>query len=105
MTKSCVEIELTNGHRTVIPKEWDKFYNIKEKTRTSLKLIKQFPFIEVLRHPVVSFKFRTEYEYLNSILDSKYTVNCSLVQLAKLFDANITPFEKTLVGQDLMAYG
>lgn len=101
MKNDGVEVELVNGHRTVIPKEWDKLYNIEEKTRTSFKLTKQFPFVKCVKQTYVSFRFRTEFVYANSWFDPKYKVRCSLAQLAKLFDANVTSFDKTIVESDL----
>ena len=96
-----VELELLNGTRILLPNEWFKIYNLKEKIRVKLKFISKFPFISFEKERYVQFNFRKCYESLDSILDPRFKVKCNLSQLAFLFGVNFTQFEQSLVEHDL----
>lgn len=88
--------------RTLIPRDWSKVYHIVEKTKTSLKLKSSFPFFEMHKEQVTSFKFRTVYTTMNSFSDPRYKVKCGVLDLAKLFRVeNVVPFERSIVESDM----
>lgn len=96
-----LELELTNSKRILIENDWDKVYDIHEIHCHSLKFTKTFPFISFVEKMYTSFKFRTQYATLNSYFDPKYKVNCSLLQLTKMFGAKVKSFEKMCIENDL----
>ena len=100
-TRDVIEIELLNGTRILLPKDWSKIYKLEEKTAWHLGLSSAFPFLKLKKQCYVSFKFRTHYETLDDFFDPTYTVNCTLTQFASMFNINVLPFEKTLVENDL----
>ena len=96
-----IEIELTNGDRVLVENNWKKVYDVKESEKSCITFSHKFPFFKVVKHRYVSFKIQTEYETLKSFLDPRYHVHCSLVQLAKMFDVDVKPFELNVVENDL----
>ena len=96
-----VEILLYSGVRTLLPKNWNKVYNIKEFKPYRLYFIGQFPFIRWFNTPVTRFTFRTVYEYMGSFLDPTYYAKCSCIQLAKMFEIDVQPFDSTIVNDDM----
>lgn len=97
-----VEIELTNGTYIVLPRNWDKVYNVREEISRSLKFCKHFPFMRFERRTYVSFRFMTEYETLTSYADPHYKANCNLKQFMHIFGINdVISFEQSLIESDL----
>ena len=96
-----IELELLNGDHIFISNEWSKIYQLKEKSRIKMKLISRFPFISFEKERYVKFRFRTQYDTLDSIFDPRFKVRCSLSQLAFIFGVDFTPFDKSLVEHDL----
>lgn len=101
MRRTLIELELCNGKKIPIVPDWNKVYDLYEGTRRSFKLSKKFPFIEIVKTSYTSFKYRVNYETIDSIMDPRYKVNCSLVQLAYLFGVDIESFEQMMVNFDL----
>jgi hypothetical protein len=97
----CVELELLNRNHVLLPNDWSKVYNLKEKSRVKLKLVSRFPFISFEKERYVKFRFRTQYKTIDSLYDPSFNVRCSLSQLAFIFGVNFRPFEKSLVEHDL----
>ena len=99
-----IEIELTNGNRVLLQKDWEKVYSLKEKNCCCIEFTSKFPFLRIFRKRCVSFKFRTTYETMNSFCDSRYHVNCTLIELAKMFDVDVKPFELNVVENDMNVF-
>ena len=100
-TKSMVEIELLHGKRILLPKCWEKVYNVCEKTGWIIRMSSAFPFFTFEKCRYVKFKFMTQYETIGDRLDPTYRVNCTLCQFASIFGVEISHFEKMLVENDL----
>lgn len=98
---NSIEIELINGNRVLLEQKWNKVYNLCEKTRWLLKRTPVFPFFKFEKQRYVKFKFMTAYETITSCTDPTYRVKCTLLQFASMFGIKISPFEKTLVENDL----
>ena len=96
-----VEILLYSGVRTLISKNWNRVYNIKEFKPYRLYFVGQFPFIRWFNTPVTRFKFRTEYEYFDSFFDPTYYAKCSCIQLAKMFGLDVQSFDSTMIDGDM----
>lgn len=101
ISKNPLELLLVNGKRVLIDKNWEKVYNIHEKQYYKINFSKHFPFISIVKKPCTVFKFRTQYQYMDSILDPTYKVDCTLVQLGSLFEVNVIPFEQSRIEKDL----
>ena len=104
-TKNVVEIELLSRKRILLPKSWEKVYNICEKTRWLIRRASTFPFFKFEKQRYVKFKFRTQYETIDSFCDPTYRVNCTLSQFASIFGVEIPPFERVIVENDLAYNG
>lgn len=78
-----------------------KVYSLEEKNCRCIEFTTKFPFLRISRKRYVSFKFRTIYETMNSLCDSRYHVNCTLIELAKMFDIDVKPFELNVVENDM----
>ena len=100
-TKNLVEIELLSGKRILLPKLWEKVYNLCEKTRWLIRRSSTFPFCKFEKKCYVKFKVRTHYETINDFSDPTYRVNCTLRQFASMFGIEISSFEQMLVENDL----
>ena len=100
MKKDYVEIEVLNGKRFLLENNWEKVYNLAEKSWYSFKLSSKFPFISFEKHRYCTFKFRT-FRNNDSFLDKKFNVNCNLSQLAALFDVDFKEFDLTMVNHDV----
>ena len=100
-TKKLIEIELLSGNRILLLSQWEKVYNLCEKTRWLIRRSSTFPFFKFEKKRYVKFKFRTHYETINDFSDPTYRVNCTLYQFASMFGVEISPFEKVLVENDL----
>lgn len=100
-TKNVVEIELLSGNRILLPKRWEKIYNLCEKTRWIIRRSSVFPFFKFEKQRYVKFKFRTHYETINDFSDPTYRANCTLRQFAFIFGIEISSFEQMLVENDL----
>ncbi len=96
-----VEIELLNGKRLMIEKRIDKVYDLYEKPCLVFKWSSSFPFFRIERRRVVRFRYRKFYETIDSWLDPRYIVNCTLVQFVALFGVNLKPFELAIVQNDI----
>ena len=101
MNGDIIEIELLSGKHTLLPKRFDKVYDICEKWTHNIKFTKHFPFISVSKVKFVSFKFRTEYETVNSEEDPRYYVNCTLAHLCRMFGIDIVTWERSCIENDL----
>ena len=102
MSSAYVELELLDKQRVLFhPYDWNKIYKLVERSRTVARFTKKFPFVEFKKLPYVTFKLRTEYEYLDSISDPRYNVNCTLREFAALFGKDIVPFEETIVKHNI----
>lgn len=99
-----IEIELTNGNRVLLQKDWEKVYSLEEKNCRCIEFTIKFPFLRISKKRYVSFKFRTTYETMNSLCDSRYCVNCTLIELAKMFDVDVKPFELNVVENDMNVF-
>ena len=99
-----IEIELTNSNRVVLQKDWEKVYDLTEQNSHCIEFTSKFPFLRISRKRYVSFKFRTTYETMNSLCDSRYNVNHTLIELAKMFGVDVKPFELNVVEHDLNAF-
>ena len=99
--KDYVEIKVLSGKRFLLENNWEKVYNLAEKSWYSFKLSSKFPFISFEKHRYCTFKFRTVYSTLESCFDKRYNVNCNLSQLAELFDIDFKEFDTTLVYHDV----
>ena len=99
-TSSLIEIELTNGNHIVIKNNWDKIYNICEKTYATWHLTSRFPFIAIRHHRYTSFKIQ-EGVYVKTCYDKRYKVNCTLCQFASMFGVKLKSFEQACVEADL----
>lgn len=100
-TKNVVEIELLSRKRILLPKSWEKIYNVCEKTRWLIRRSSTFPFFKFEKKRYVKFKFRTHYETLNDLSDPTYRANCTLSQFVFIFGIEILSFEQMLVENDL----
>lgn len=92
-----VELELLDKSRIMLRSPWSKIYDLVEKKRVIVHFCKKFPFISLETRPFVAFKVRTRYEYLDSVLDPTFKVNCNLREFMKLFDQEFVKFEETIV--------
>lgn len=101
LRKNLIEIEALSGKRFLIENDWSRIYKLEEKLRLLIKWTSRFPFIKFERQRYCSFRFRTEYTYLDSFFDKRYKVNCNLSQLASLFDVEFKEFDKTMVNHDV----
>ena len=97
MKKDFVEIEVLSGKRFLLENNWEKVYNLAEKSWYSFKLSSKFPFISFEKHRYCTFKFSNN----NSLFDKKFKVNCDLSQLAALFDIDFKKFDLTMVNHDV----
>lgn len=104
MKNEYIELELMNGNRVILQKDWGKVYSLKEKNCHCIKFTATFPFLRISRKRYVSFKFRTTYETLNSCDDPRYNVNCTLIELAKLFGEYVKQFELNVVENDVNVF-
>lgn len=96
-----VEIELLNKKRLLLENDWTKVRNLVEKTGYFIKSSSRFPFFSIEKRRYCSFMFRTTYDTIDSFFDPKYKVNCTLPQLAALFDVAFKEFDKTIVEHDI----
>ena len=101
MKKDYVEIEDRSGKRFLLDNNWERVYNLAEKSWYSFKLSSKFPFISFEKHRYCTFKFRIRSFNNNSLFDKKFNVNCNLSQLAALFDVNFKEFDFTIVNHDV----
>lgn len=99
--RDYVEVELLNGKRLILEKNIDKVYDLCEKPCLVFKWSSSFPFFHIERRRVVRFRYRKFYDSINSRLDPRYIVNCTLVQFAALFGARLKPFELAIVQNDI----
>ena len=97
MKKDFVEIEVLSGKRFLLENDWEKVYDLAEKSWYSFKLSSKFPFISFEKHRYCTFKFSNN----NSLFDKKFKVNCNLSQLAALFDIDFKKFDLTMVNHDV----
>ena len=91
--KTYVEIELIDGTKKILLQDWDRIYRILEKEAFELKFSSKFPFIVKETYRYTSFYFMT-YTSGPNVYDKKFKAKCTILQLAKLFNANdtIIPF-------------
>ena len=97
MKKDYVEIEVLSGKRFLLDNNWERVYNLAEKSWYSFKLFSKFPFISFEKHRYCTFNFRNN----DSFLDKNFNVNCNLSQLAALFDVDFKDFETAMVNHDV----
>ena len=76
-----LEMELLNGDRIVGVINPSKMYGMVQKTRTKLRLCRNFPFFCTERIPYTVFRYRDTYEVVNSPDDSRYKVRCTIAEL------------------------
>lgn len=100
-SRDYVEVELLNGKRLMLEKNMDKVYDLYEKPCLVFKWSSSFPFFHIERRRVVRFRYRKFYDTIDSWLDPRYTVNCTLVQFTALFGVSLKPFELAIVQNDI----
>lgn len=98
--RNGIEIELTNGKRILVVNDWDRVYDLYEKSYSSISFTKRFPFVKIDKCLYTSFKMQ-EYKGMVSYDDERYKVNCSLVQLASMFGVKLKSFDRAKVEGDL----
>lgn len=85
---SHVEVELLDGSKKLLTRDWNRIYNLNEKISSKLKLTSKFPFFKHEFQRYVRFNFM-RYGKPTSY-DDTYTVKCTILQLAKLFGVEDT---------------
>lgn len=76
-----LEMELLDGDRIVGVINPSKMYGMVQKTRTKLRLCRNFPFFRTERITYTVFRHRDTYEVVNSPTDSQYKVRCTIAEL------------------------
>lgn len=91
--KTYVEIELIDGTKKLLLRDWNRIYRLLEKEASKLKFSSKFPFIVKETYRYTSFYYMS-YTSGPNVYDKKFKVKCTILQLAKLFNADdtIIPF-------------
>lgn len=94
---SNIELHLVNGEKIMLKIDWKKVYNLKELRKRTFKFTKKFPFLCISSFPYTTFRYRTHYEYLDSMLDPVYNVDCPLTAFMSLIGVDYEKFEDAVV--------
>jgi hypothetical protein len=96
---SHIEVELLDGSKKLLARDWNRVYNLVEKSSSNLEFISKFPFFKHEFQRYVQFKFMLYGK--PTIYDDMYAVKCTILQLAKLFgvEDTIVPFESSINSQ------
>lgn len=96
---SHVEVELLDGSKKLLARDWNRVYNLVEKSVSELKFTSKFPFFKHKFQRYAQFKFMSYGK--PSTYDNVYAVKCTILQLAKLFgvEDTIVPFASSINSQ------
>lgn len=100
-----IELQLTNGKKVIITNfDKTKVYDIREKSISKFSFSLKFPFVKIIKNTIIKFRYRTIFNYVNSYLDSEYSVDCNLRQFCKIVGIEVNHWEKSIMDLDLRGY-
>lgn len=95
MSTTRVEVELLDGSKKLLLRDWDQLYRIAEREESKLVWSFKFPFLRRETTRYVEFYYQ-KYENQRTSFDAHFKVKCIILQLAKLFGAEnrVIPFSR-----------
>lgn len=95
MCATRVEVELLDGSKKLLLRDWDRLYRITEREASKLVWSFKFPFLRRETTRYVEFYYQ-KYDNQRTSFDAHFKVKCTILQLAKLFGAEnlVIPFNR-----------
>lgn len=96
-----IEITCADGTVTILRRNWNHVYDMREFYKCHACHMKKFPFFGFKRKAFTRFKFQEKYETIRSDDDREFVVPYTCVELAKMFGVNVIPETRLKVENDL----
>lgn len=96
-----IEITCAGGTVTVLKRDWNRVYDMREFHKSGVCRVKKFPFFSFERRAFTRFRFQEKYETIQSDGDREFVVPYTCTELAKMFGVKVIPEARLKVENDL----